>query len=175
MTSTALRQGVAKGPARAALGLGGLLVAALVIGPAVAIQPLLALAVPLLAVGAVVLSRFPAASVFALFVLTGCYGTIDAFTSFPVGESVDAILACLWLGALWQLLMHPQERPLPVMPGVVVVALYLLITAFGIAPQTASRSASIPSGPPRGTSWPSSWWPTGPGRRRHAGGSCTGC
>ena len=132
MTSTVWRHGGARRPAGVALWVGGLALATLLVGPALAVQPLLALAVPVLAIGAIALLRFPAASVFALFVLTGSYGTLDAFTSFPVGETVDVILACLWLGALWQLLMRPTQRPLPLMPGVVAVALYLLITAVGI-------------------------------------------
>ena len=132
MTSPALRHANARHPVRLVLGVGALLLGALVVGPVLAVQPLLALAVPALAVGAIASFRFPAASVFALFVLTGSYGTVDAFTSFPVGEFVDVILASLWLGAVWHLLTHPRERPVRLLPGVVAVAVYLFITVVGI-------------------------------------------
>jgi hypothetical protein len=111
---------------------GLLLVAALAAGLLLEHDPRIALAVPGVALAALLASRHPAPLLIAVVALTGSYGSIAAFTSFPVGETVDVALAGLWVVAIWHVLFARRKRAFPVWPAVVGTALYLGITAFQI-------------------------------------------
>lgn len=95
-------------------------------------QPLIALVGPVVIATALLCAKRPALVVVAVFALTGSYGSLTAFTSIPVGESVDVLLAALWLAVLWGYLFHGRDRPLWVWPGIAATVLYLALTAFEI-------------------------------------------
>lgn len=107
----------------AAVG-GAVLVAVLLLA-----DPRIALVVPALAIAAFVCARRPAAAVVAAFVLTGAFNTLEVLTPIPVGETVDLLLAGLWIAAIWRYAVTRRERPLWLWPGVAAALLYLLLTA----------------------------------------------
>jgi len=113
-------------------GAGGLCVAAFVAAAMIESQPLVAIAPFGLVAGAAVFTRFPAASVTGLFVLTAFNGTITILTPIPVGFAVDFLLAGLWVGTIWRLATGRKERPAWFWPGVVAVTGYLTLTTFTI-------------------------------------------
>src|SRR3954454_7938613 len=96
-------------------------------------QPALAVAIPGIALSAVFCARFPAAATIAVFVVTGTYGSIDAFTSIPSAGVVDILLVGLWIGAIWGYVLAGHHRAAWLCPGVVAFVIYLAITLLQIA------------------------------------------
>src|SRR3954447_20153688 len=103
-------------------------------------QPVLAVAIPGTALSAVFCARFPAVATVAVFVVTGAYGSIDAYTAIPTAGVVDLLLVGLWIGAIWGYLFGGRRQAAWVWPGVVASALYLAITLLQI---TAAESISL--------------------------------
>lgn len=110
-----------------------LFAAALAMAVVTAHQPLAALAVPALALSAVLCWLRPAFATVTLLVLTASYGTVGAVTGLSVAPLADLLLAGLWLGAGWGFLAGRRESPTWLWPGVVVSGLYLLLTLADIA------------------------------------------
>jgi hypothetical protein len=117
---------------RAAAALAGIVGATVLAVLILAAEPVAGLVAPALVISAVATARFPAAAVTALFVLTGTYGSITAFTPFPVGEAIDVLLAGLWIGVLWGYLFGAERRPVWLWGGVLAATVYIAITAFQI-------------------------------------------
>src|SRR4051794_26859184 len=57
---------------------------AVLLPPIAVARPAFAFAFPAMAIGGVLTQRFPAASLGTVFVVTGTYGSLTAFTGFPV-------------------------------------------------------------------------------------------
>ncbi|MBA2506966.1 MAG: hypothetical protein H0V29_13665, partial [Thermoleophilaceae bacterium] len=106
--------------------------AALVLAKATSARPEIALAIPAVAVSALVCMRFPGAAVVGLFAISGCFGSLTAFLSFPVGSTVDLVLAGLWAGTAGMLVFRNRGRALLLLPGAVAIGIYLAITTFEI-------------------------------------------
>jgi hypothetical protein len=105
---------------------------AFVCAAVISVQPLFALAVPMVLASAVVAIRYPAAAIVVVFALTGVNGSLRAFTGAPVGAIIDLILGSLWVGAIWRFLSGGRSRPYWLWPGVVAVGLYLAVTAASV-------------------------------------------
>lgn len=118
--------------------LGGALLCVFILGQ----EPYAALAAPALVVSAVVCSRYPAEAVVTVFLLTGTYGSLTAFTPVPVGGAIDALLAGLWLGAIWGYLLGADRRPVWLWPGILAVAAYVALTAFEVL-SAGDREAAL--------------------------------
>jgi hypothetical protein len=74
----------------------------------------------------------PVGTAIAIAAITGFYGEIDSYLGIKHGIVVDWLLISLWLGALWTLVRAGRERRAYMWPGVVVLAAYLLFTAFEV-------------------------------------------
>lgn len=61
-------------------------------------QPLLALAVPTLAISAFACLRRPAAAIVIAFAVTGAYGSLVVFLGFPTESTVNLVLGSMWVG-----------------------------------------------------------------------------
>ncbi|MEX2196002.1 MAG: O-antigen ligase family protein [Thermoleophilaceae bacterium] len=109
-----------------------LLLAALFAGVLVDVEPVIALVVPAVVVSAVVCARRPAAAVITAFFVTGSFGTLEALTPVPAGETVDMVLAGLWGGVLWGYLFGRRERPSWVWPGIALAVVYVVVTAVAV-------------------------------------------
>jgi hypothetical protein len=96
-------------------------------------QPLIAAAVPLVLVTALACVRWPAAAVTALILLSGTYGSLDAFGILPAGPLVDLVLAGLIASAILAQLFRTRERPWWIWPGVAILFLYIAITFLEIS------------------------------------------
>lgn len=103
-------------------------------------QPLVAIAVPLVLAAAVVCMRRPAAAVTALLVLSGTFGSLQAFGVLSAGPAVDLILAALLVSVLLSHVLNVRERPWWLWPGVAILTLYVGITFLEI---TTATSISI--------------------------------
>ena len=115
-------------PLRAAAAIA--LVVAAGAGGAVLVEqePKVVLAIPAIVASAAVCVRHPAAALVVAFALTGAFNTVEVFTPIPVGETVDLLLAGLWVAAAWRYLTVSRDRPVWVWPGVVVASLYVFLT-----------------------------------------------
>lgn len=124
----AFHRGHAPVPLRLAAGWSSIVFGALAAAFLIGLEPRIALVVPGLLVTTLACLRYPAAAIVAVFVLTASYGSLDAFLSFPVGETVDLLLAALWLGVVWSFAVRRPRRSLWLWPGVVAVSIYLILT-----------------------------------------------
>jgi hypothetical protein len=129
-----LRQALTAAGAAAAVAL-----AALVFAVVSRDQPLLALAVPAVLGTAVACARWPAAAVIGLLILSGTFGSLQAFGILPAGPLVDLVVIALWVSIILAQLLHKRERPWWIWPGVALIFLYIWITFLEIS--TASSVA----------------------------------
>ena len=113
-------------------------------------SPITVLAVPLMVVASLVVVRFPVATVAALFVFAGAFGSLQALFSIPAPKLTDPLLGGLWLGAVWFWLTGRAVHRARIWIGVAVLALYAAITAAGIM-TTYSGTAGLQSF--RGSAW----------------------
>jgi hypothetical protein len=143
-------RGEARPPLTQSAGWTAILAGALVAGAVLSFQPLLALAAPALLVSALACSRYPVAATAGVFLLTGAYNTIEAYTPLPVGLTVDLLLAGLWAGVVWSYLFGGRDRPVWIWPGVAVIGAYLAITVAGML---GAESVSGGVFAFRGTAW----------------------
>jgi hypothetical protein len=95
-------------------------------------QPVIALAVPSVLGAAVICARWPAAAITLLLVLSGTFGSLQAFGFGSVGPMVDLVLAGLLTGAVISHMVHRRERPWWIWPGVAILLLYVGITFLEI-------------------------------------------
>lgn len=116
-----------------AAGWSALLAAALFTAAYVPAQPLIGLAIPTVVGSAAVCRRRPAAALVGAFFLTGAFGSLEVFTPIPAGETVDLLLAGLWLGVIWAYAFRLRDHTLVLWPGIVAGMLYLVLTAAAIA------------------------------------------
>lgn len=127
-----LHRGHAAAPLRLAAGWSAIVIGALATGFLIGSQPLVALVAPALLATTLVAVRYPAGAIVSVFLLTASYGSLDAFTGFPVGETVDLLLVALWLGVVWGFAVRRHRRSLWLWPGVVAVAFYLILTVVEV-------------------------------------------
>lgn len=124
-----LRGQGAGGPARLwAAGCSVLVSAAVLLAPVVIDHPALTLLPAVLISSAVLFVHRPVGGVVAVFVMTGTYGSLDAFLGFQSGPIIDWVLIGLWLSSIWIWVLRGRDRAVWVLPGAVAMAVYLLFT-----------------------------------------------
>jgi hypothetical protein len=107
-------------------------------------QPVVALAVPAVLGTAVLCAQWPAAAVTLLLVLSGTFGSLEAFGILPVGPFVNLLLAALLASALISHMVNVRERPFWLWPGVAILLLFIAITFLETA-TAASISIGLKS------------------------------
>lgn len=95
-------------------------------------QPPWLVGVPTAVIGAVLTSRFPVATLFALFALTGMIGTLTAFTPLAVVRAIDLVLLWTLLGVVGTYFFTRPARRAWLWPGIAMAALYLLVSALQV-------------------------------------------
>jgi O-antigen ligase len=109
-----------------------LVVGSVVAGGLVAVEPLVAVIPAALAVSAWLANWRPDVAVILVFLLSSAFGTISVVTPLPVGPTVDLLIAGLWLNTIWTYFLRGRDRPIWLWPGVIVVGIYLFVTAIEI-------------------------------------------
>lgn len=101
-------------------------------------SPPLVLGAAAVALTAVAARRWPAQTVFAIFAISGTYGSIDAFTALEPGPTVDFLLGALWLGLLPRIFSRRRDYHYVLWPGVAALFAYALFTVASVpfAPDT---------------------------------------
>lgn len=95
-------------------------------------QPMIGLAIPALAVAALLCSRRPLVAIIVLLALSGTYGSIQAFTGFSVDSLAYLIIAGLAVAVLANHMTETRSRPLRVWPSVALFVLYVILTALEV-------------------------------------------
>lgn len=116
------------------LGAASLVAAAIFVSVVITFGWLTAAAIPVMAAAAVVCGRFPAQALIALVVMTGAFGSLQAFLGFPAPRLVDVLLGGLWLSAAWGWLVRGRgaEHPAWLWPVVGLVLAYVAFSAVGV-------------------------------------------
>ncbi|MGH2954135.1 MAG: O-antigen ligase family protein [Solirubrobacterales bacterium] len=95
-------------------------------------QPLIAIAIPAVALGAIACVRRPVAAILTVFVLSGLINTVAAFTPIPPNPLVDYVLLGLWVGVAGIYLSGGSPRVFWLWPALLAPLLYLVVTLFGV-------------------------------------------
>ncbi len=95
----------------------------------IATSPVIAIALPALALTAIACARFPAAGLTGVFLAAGTFGSLSAFTPLSGQQLGDLLMAGLWLAAIWGWTMSGRRRPAWLWPGVALLVAYVLLTA----------------------------------------------
>lgn len=119
-------------------------VASVVAAVAVALYPIIAVAIPAVAVSAWLFNRHPAVGALVVVVISGAYGSLIAFIAFPITKTIHLVLAGLWLAAIWAYLLKGRERPIWLWPGVLALAGYLFVTVSELL-AAGSVATALPS------------------------------
>jgi len=76
--------------------------------------------------------RWPSGFLILMFGLSGTYGSVTAFTAISPGQVVDLLLAGLWLGALFALVVRRRDYRHVLTPGVVLAAIFLAASLIAV-------------------------------------------
>jgi len=133
-----------------AIGLTTLLLVAVLLGFVAIVNWFALLLIPMMAVTAVFVARFPAATILTLVLFSGAFGSLQALAGIPAPKLVDPLLGGLWLAALWIWLSGRSRDRVFTSPGVVILFVYALITAGGIL---AAYNATAGLQSFRGATW----------------------
>jgi hypothetical protein len=99
------------------------------------------LAVPALAVAAVVLSRRPDLALTAAFAMSGFYGSLIAFWQFPEEKTVQLVLGGLGLGILWKVLVTGRDYSIKFTIGLAFTLLYVYVTVVQLVLDSGNPAA----------------------------------
>jgi hypothetical protein len=110
--------------------------AALAFAIVIQVQPFVALLVPAVLGTAVLCARRPAGAIALVLLLSGSFGSLQAFGVLSPGPLVDLLLAGLWVSVLVSHLIKERDRPWWIWPGIALAVLYILITFFEISTAT---------------------------------------
>jgi O-antigen ligase/polysaccharide polymerase Wzy-like membrane protein len=86
------------------------------------------LALPVLALSAMLSRWRPAVAIVIAFVLTGTYGSVEAYTPLKAGPLVEVMLVGMWLGVIFVAISRPRKRAHFLSPGAVIMSLYAVLT-----------------------------------------------
>jgi hypothetical protein len=95
-------------------------------------RPLIAVAIPAIALGAIACVRRPAAAMVGVFLLSGMVNTIEAFTPIPTRPLADYLLFGLWAGVIGLYLWGGARRTFWLWPALAALIVYLLITLLEV-------------------------------------------
>jgi hypothetical protein len=93
-------------------------------------RPLVAIAIPAIALGAIACVRRPAAAVVGIFLISGLVNTLAAFTPIPTRPLSDYLLFGLWAGVVGIYLSGSARRTFWLWPALAALLLYLVLTLF---------------------------------------------
>jgi hypothetical protein len=91
-------------------------------------RPLIAVAIPAVALGAIACVRRPTAAVVGVLLLSGMVNTIEAFTPIPTRPMADYLLFGLWAGVAGIYLSGTARRTFWLWPALVALIAYLMLT-----------------------------------------------
>jgi hypothetical protein len=117
-----------------------LVLLALLLIPKIDSGSLTALAIPAVAVTAVLVRRWPAATLFVVVLFSASYGSLQAFWQFPVEKAVALLLGALWIVSLVGLLFRGSRKFRPSVALTLLFA-YLLVTAI-MVPLASDRTVA---------------------------------
>lgn len=104
-------------------------------------RALYALAVPGVVVVGLLAHRRPAVVAVVALLFSGAYNTVGAYTSLPIDSTADLLLAALWASVVTGFITRRAKRPLALLPGIGLLALYLALTALAAALSEETRVA----------------------------------
>ena len=107
-------------------------------------NPKLAYAVPLAVIGGFIAQRWPAATFATIFVLSGTYGSITAFTGIHADSVADKVIDAAWAGLIGRLLLGRQllrVRPTPAFFMLLAFVVISFIAALTTTPMSAGIQA----------------------------------
>lgn len=128
LASTHLR---GAGAVRNATRLAAAGIAIVVLALAVQREPLAALAVPAVIAAMLACRHFPIASLGVLVLLAGMNGALRAFTGISGAAVVDLVLAGFWAALLFEV-MSGRRRPAQLMPGAVLLLVFIGVTLVSV-------------------------------------------
>lgn len=110
-------------------------------------QPLIVGVPAALLAAAAVAWRFPIAMLLSMIVVSGTYGTLDAYLKLKHGIYVDLVLASAWMATIWRLVRYGSPQRAWVWPGVAAVGIYMAITVLELplAPESSAALRSLRS------------------------------
>lgn len=132
-----------------AVGWIGILAAGIGGGAMVVVAPYVVVAIPAVLISAVVTSRYPVPSVLAVFLISGAFGSSQAFLHLSPAPVADILMGGLWLGTIWSYLFAVRDRPVWLWPGVVVMGFYFLLSFA----ETVARGDEAALQSFRGATW----------------------
>ena len=100
-----------------------------------------ALAVPALAVAAVVLSRRPDLALTVALAMSGFYGSLIAFWQFPEEKTVQLVFGGLGLAILWKLFVTGRDYSIKVTLGLAFTLLYVYVTLVQLVLDSGNPAA----------------------------------
>jgi O-antigen ligase len=112
--------------------LGVLILAGLAAGIVLA-NGTLALAVPVLLLGALLAMKRPPVAIGLTIAVSGMFGTITAnLGSLPTQGSADVLLICLWIGVIGLYAIGNRRRAIRLWPGLLGVTVFVAISAVSM-------------------------------------------
>jgi hypothetical protein len=109
---------------------------AVLLPPIAAERPAFAFAFPAMAIGGALTQRFPAASLGTVFAVTGTYGSLTAFTGFPVVSIGEAVLGGLWVGIIGRLVIGRRPMALRPTPALLLMTAFFVLTLAAVLATT---------------------------------------
>jgi hypothetical protein len=103
-------------------------------------NPKIALVFPLALIGGALAQRFPAATFATIFVLTGTYGTITAFTGIHADSVTDKLIDAAWAGLLGRMLLGRQPRRMRPTPAFYLLLGFLIVSIIGALTTTPAST-----------------------------------
>jgi hypothetical protein len=104
-------------------------------------SPDLGLYVIALAIVGAIAYRWPVASIAVAFAMSGSYGSLKAFLSYPANGTATGLLAGMAVAGVAALVFGRRRRAVHVWPGAVAVAIYLIALAVMVPFSPASGPA----------------------------------
>jgi hypothetical protein len=101
---------------------------------------LTALAIPAIAATAILVRKWPAATLFVVVLFSASYGSVQAFWQFPVEKAVGLLLGALWIVSIVGVVFRGSRRFRPSVAMTLLFA-YLLITAI-MVPLASDRTVA---------------------------------
>jgi hypothetical protein len=95
-------------------------------------SPKYALAVPAVVVGAYLTNRYPTTSLALIFLITGTYGSIKAFTGIPADSVTDKVIDGVWAGIVGRLLVGRRGLTVRPTPALLMLGAFLGITIIAV-------------------------------------------
>lgn len=104
------------------------LLLALMLPGGIAVSPEIAYGPAVLLLAGLVAYRYPTTSLVALFLCSGAYASIEAFTGLPAFSFIDGVIGGLWVAVLGGLVFSRRRPRLQLTPAFLLVAGFMALT-----------------------------------------------